>query len=159
MFCNGNGRIIRKPFSIKNSLDGKNYLIDQVARSCRHFKHVRCPNGDVYLCLKRNKQIKKLIEPALTSGDGWGKWDYDDEFTAIDVVLPKSQLPLRIVILRDIATRKNIRYFGCTKTDLPAKKILEKYRYRWLIENGLKDLVHSYFLDEMYPENRIKRTP
>ncbi len=118
--------------------------------SLHYFKHVRCPNGDVYLCLKKNKQIKKLIEPALTSGDGWGKWDYDDEFTAIDVVLPKSQLPLRIVILRDIATRKNIRCFGCTKTDLPAKKILEKYRYRWLIENGLKDLVHSYFLDEMY---------
>jgi hypothetical protein len=44
MFCNGNGRIIRKPFSIKNSLDGKNYLVDQVTRSCRHhginLKHV-----------------------------------------------------------------------------------------------------------------------
>ncbi len=36
MFCNGNGRIIRKPFSIKNSLDGKNYLVDQVTKSCRH---------------------------------------------------------------------------------------------------------------------------
>jgi transposase len=44
MFCDGNGRIIRKPFSIKNSLDGKNYLIDQVTKSCRHhginLKHV-----------------------------------------------------------------------------------------------------------------------
>ncbi|MCK5266562.1 MAG: transposase, partial [Spirochaetes bacterium] len=36
MFCNGNGRIIRKPFSIKNSPEGKNYLIDQVIKSCRH---------------------------------------------------------------------------------------------------------------------------
>jgi len=36
MFCNGNGRIIRKPFSVKNSLEGKNYLIDQVTKSCRH---------------------------------------------------------------------------------------------------------------------------
>jgi transposase len=36
MFCNGNGRIIRKPFSIKNSPEGKNYLIDQVTKSCRH---------------------------------------------------------------------------------------------------------------------------
>lgn len=36
MFCNGNGRIIRKPFSIRNSLDGKNYLVDQVTKSCRH---------------------------------------------------------------------------------------------------------------------------
>lgn len=36
MFCNGNGKIIRKPFSIKNSLDGKKYLVDQVTKSCRH---------------------------------------------------------------------------------------------------------------------------
>jgi len=36
MFCNGNGKILRKPFSIKNSLDGKRYLIDQVTKSCSH---------------------------------------------------------------------------------------------------------------------------
>ena len=36
MFCNGNGKILRKPFSIKNSLDGKRYLIDQVIKSCSH---------------------------------------------------------------------------------------------------------------------------
>jgi len=36
MFCNGNGKIIRKPFSVKNSPEGKKYLIDQVTKSCRH---------------------------------------------------------------------------------------------------------------------------
>ncbi len=36
MFCNGNGKILRKPFSIKNSPEGLEYLIDQVTRSCRH---------------------------------------------------------------------------------------------------------------------------
>ena len=36
MFCNGNGKIIRKPFSINNSPEGKDYLIDQVRKSCRH---------------------------------------------------------------------------------------------------------------------------
>jgi transposase len=36
MFCNGNGKIFRKPFSVKNSPEGKNYLIDQVTKSCRH---------------------------------------------------------------------------------------------------------------------------
>jgi hypothetical protein len=36
MFCNGNGKIIRKPFSVKNSPEGKDYLIDQVKKSCRH---------------------------------------------------------------------------------------------------------------------------
>jgi transposase len=36
MFCNGNGKILRKPFSVKNSPEGKNYLIDQVTKSCLH---------------------------------------------------------------------------------------------------------------------------
>jgi transposase len=36
MFCNGNGKILRKPFSIKNTPEGVEYLIDQVTRSCRH---------------------------------------------------------------------------------------------------------------------------
>ena len=49
-----------------------------------------------------------------------------------------------------MATRKNIRCFGSTNTTVSSKDLLNKYRYRWLIENGLKDLVNSYFLDEMY---------
>jgi len=36
MFCNGNGRILRKPFSIKNSPEGVEYLTEQVTRSCDH---------------------------------------------------------------------------------------------------------------------------
>ena len=36
MLCNGNGKIIRKPFSVKNSPEGKIFLIDQVTKSCRH---------------------------------------------------------------------------------------------------------------------------
>jgi transposase len=35
MFCNGYGDILRKPFSVKNTLEGVKYLIDQVMRSCR----------------------------------------------------------------------------------------------------------------------------
>ena len=36
MLCDGNGKIIRKPFSVQNSPEGKNYLIDQVKRSCQY---------------------------------------------------------------------------------------------------------------------------
>ena len=36
MFCNGYGDILRKPFSVKNSLEGMKYLNNQVSRSCRH---------------------------------------------------------------------------------------------------------------------------
>ena len=118
--------------------------------SLQYFKQERCPNGDVFICLKKNKQIKKLIEPALSSGNGWEKRDEQDEVKSIDVTLPKTRLPLRIVILKDLETGKNIRCFGTTNIQLSPMDMLEKYRYRWLIENGLKDLVYSYFLDEIY---------
>jgi len=36
MFCNGYGDILRKPFSVKNTLKGVKYLTQQVTRSCRH---------------------------------------------------------------------------------------------------------------------------
>ncbi|MBW2450707.1 MAG: transposase [Deltaproteobacteria bacterium] len=118
--------------------------------SLQYFKQIRCPNGDIYLCLKKNKQIKKLIAPALASEDGWEKHDEEDEIKAIEVRLPNSQLALKIVILKDLKTGKNIRCFGSTNTKLSSQDMLKKYRYRWLIENGLKDLVYSYFLDEIY---------
>jgi hypothetical protein len=33
---------------------------------------------------------------------------------------------------------------------------LKKYRYRWIIENGLKDLVASYYIDEVYGKDPEK---
>jgi len=36
MFCNGYGNILRKPFPIKNSPDGLEFLTQQVLRSCNH---------------------------------------------------------------------------------------------------------------------------
>lgn len=118
--------------------------------SLQYFKQDRCPNGDVFICLKKNKQIKKLIEPALQNTKGWAKHDEHDELNVIDVTLPKTGLSLRIVILRDLETRKSIKCFGSTNINLTPTDMLQKYRYRWLIENGLKDLVYSYFLDEIY---------
>ena len=115
-----------------------------------YFKQVRCPNGDVCLCLKKNRQIKKLIAPALSSDEGWEKREDGDEIATVDAELPKTGLPLKIVILRDSETRENVRCFASTNMRLSSRELLEKYRCRWLIENGLKDLVYSYFLDEMY---------
>ena len=116
----------------------------------RYFKETVCSNGEVYLCLKQNKQIKKLITPAFAQGDGWEELDEDDEKKFIKMVLPHSGLPLSIVILRDRTSKKNIRCFGSTDPRITGSDLLRKYQYRWLIENGLKDLVYSYFLDEVY---------
>ena len=38
MFCNGDGYILRKPFGVKNTPEGVNYLIEQVHKSCNYHK-------------------------------------------------------------------------------------------------------------------------
>lgn len=38
MFCNGHGDILRKPFAVKNTLEGVNYLAEQVVRSCQYHR-------------------------------------------------------------------------------------------------------------------------
>ena len=51
MFCNGYGDILRKPFSVKNTLEGVEYLTEQVSRSCLHrgidLRHVFFGGEDV----------------------------------------------------------------------------------------------------------------
>lgn len=51
MFCNGYGHILRKPFSVKNSPEGIEYLTEQVTLSCSHRgidpKHVFFGGEDV----------------------------------------------------------------------------------------------------------------
>ena len=36
LFCNGNGDLLRKPFSVKNTPEGVVYLLEQVKRSCKY---------------------------------------------------------------------------------------------------------------------------
>jgi transposase len=54
MFCNGYGDILRKPFSVKNSPEGIDYLTEQVRRSCLHraieHKHIFFGGEDVGSC-------------------------------------------------------------------------------------------------------------
>jgi len=54
MFCNGYGDILRKPFPVKNSPEGLDYLVDQVKRSCVHrsikLQHVFFGGEDVSSC-------------------------------------------------------------------------------------------------------------
>lgn len=116
----------------------------------QYFKVHECKNSNVYICLRQNKQIQKLIAPSLASEKGWKEHDGNDERTMISVILPKTGLPLKIVILRDRYKKDHIRCFGTTKEAIEDKELLNKYRYRWNIENGLKDLVYSYFADEMF---------
>lgn len=112
-------------------------------------KQVRCRNGDVYICLKRNPQINALIKPALEENTAWKNHNGDHEIKSVTVNLPRTSLPMKIIIIRDMAKKENIHCFGTTRVELNDEVVLDKYRYRWIIENGLKDLVASYFCDKM----------
>jgi len=61
-----------------------------------------------------------------------------------------------IAILRDKKTKEKVRCFATTDINLGAQDLLKKYRYRWIIENGLKDLVASYYIDEVYGKDPEK---
>ena len=66
MFCNGYGHILRKPFSVKNSPEGVNYLTDQISRSCRQrrikLKHVFFGGEDV------NSYAENFVNTLRTKG-------------------------------------------------------------------------------------------
>jgi hypothetical protein len=56
-------------------------------------------------------------------------------------------LQLACVVKQNIHNGK-FRCFGSSKRDLSAPEILSDYSHRWVIENGIKDLVNSYYLDQ-----------
>jgi len=67
MFCNGNGDILRKPFSVKNSPEGVEYLIEQLSRSCKH-RHIN--ENDVFFGGEDVGSYAENFANTLRSG-GW----------------------------------------------------------------------------------------
>ena len=154
-FCEQNIYPILNPLAIEEIYMDSEYTKEA---DFHYFKETIFKNGEIYVCLKQNPQIKKLIEPALQEEQNWLVLpDNDgDEYKTLKVMLPKTKLPLMIVILRDRKKKENIRCFATTDIELEARALLKKYRYRWIIENGLKDLVASYYIDEVYGKDPEK---
>ena len=152
-FCEQNIFPILDPLAVKELYIDSEYTKEN---DFLFYKEIAFKNGDIYICLRKNKQILKLITPALNSNDGWEIYDQNDELKSIQVKLPNTGLAMKIVILREKESSKKVRCFGTTRVNLPSKDILRKYRFRWLIENGIKDLVSSYFLDEIFGLDPIK---
>ncbi len=147
-FCEQNILPILDPLAVRELYIDSEYTKE---KDFHYYKKVTFKNGDIFICLRKNKQIIKLIQPALDDNQGWQRYNQEDEFKAIQVNLPKTGLAMKIVILRDREKKeKNIRCFGTTNVQLAPKDILRKYRFRWIIENGIKDLVASYFIDEVF---------
>lgn len=149
-FCEQNIFPILNPLAVQELYMDSEYTKEG---DFHYFKEVSCKNGQIDICLRKNKQILIFIQPALDDNKGWEAYGQEDEFTAIQVKLPKTGLAMKIVIIRDQQKKENIRCFGTTNVQLSPKDILRKNRFRWIIENGIKDLVarlaYEYFLKEL----------
>ncbi len=154
-FCEQNIYPILDPLAIEEIYMDSEYTKEA---DFHYFKETIFKNGEIYVCLKQNPQIKKLITPALQEKEDWLALPNNDqdEYKALKMILPKTKLPLTIVILRNHKSKENVRCFATTDTELGAIELLKKYRYRWIIENGLKDLVASYYIDEVYGKDPEK---
>lgn len=110
-------------------------------------------------CLKQNPLIKKARDRFLAENEGChGFWVYYDEnhcFTKETFQITwkysvdsseEQELSLNCVVKRNINNSK-LRCFGSSRKGVSSVEILKDYSSRWIIENGIKDLIHSYFLD------------
>jgi len=116
--------------------------------------------SDLVGCLKQNAFVKKQRDNFIFHNQNseyfwhyWDdkhvysnstftlKWDYKNQKTK-----KSNTMRLYCVVKRNINTGK-LRCFGSSKNNSP-KEILNDYSHRWTIENGIKDLIHSYFLDK-----------
>ena len=146
-FCEQNIFPIFNPMAIRELFMDSEYTKEG---DYHYFKEAIGTNGEIYVCLKQNRQIKNLIEPLINEEENWNEHDNRDEIKSLVAELPHTKLKLKIVVLRDKDKKDRIRCFGTTKTDIDDGDLLQKYRCRWTVENGIKDLTQSYFLDETY---------
>lgn len=112
-------------------------------------------------CLKQNPMVKKERDQFLSRHTGcanfWKYYDNDHVYTDKTFVIeweytPKNTkekqiLKLTCVVKKHVTTGR-LRCFGSSKNNLSAKQILTDYSSRWIIENGIKDLIAGYFLDK-----------
>ncbi len=102
---------------------------------------------DVVMCLKRNKRVDKLMREVVAEAR-WEPFTEQYEITGKRFHLDTLVKPLHLVVKRNRKTG-DLRCFGTTIQGLSDREVLERYRLRWPVENGLKDLIHSYFIDHI----------
>lgn len=104
--------------------------------------------ADLTMCVKQNKKVKKYINQFLETQPKWHYFDEKHTYTTTTFTIPIADAELQCVLKRDEKTHKT-RCFGSTIAGLDALGILEEYKNRWTIENGIKDLNESYFFDKI----------
>lgn len=122
-------------------------------------------NAHLTACLKQNPFVKRARDAFLNANahrDDFWKY-YDDEHVYADGVFSlvwsvgndtgQSDQPTAWEFRLNCVVKKNIktgsyRCFGSSRSITNPVAVLEDYSHRWKIENGIKDLVRSYFLDQ-----------
>ncbi len=114
-------------------------------------------------CIKQNRLVKQHIDKFILENEGndgfWCYWDdkhvfsiktfelsweYEDKKKDIPV---KRNFSLYCCIKKSLKNDK-LRCFATSNRNHTAREILELYGNRWIIENGIKDLIYSYFLQQ-----------
>jgi hypothetical protein len=117
--------------------------------------------AELTACLKQNGFVRKYRDQFLMQhkedSNFWCYWDDKHVYTNNTFGLQwessllqdktATQFKLNCVVKKNIETGK-LRCFGSSKKSISSKEILTNYSTRWLIENGIKDLVISFFLDK-----------
>jgi hypothetical protein len=112
-------------------------------------------------CIKQNAFVRKhrdtFILEHREDDAFWCHWDDNHVYSAKtfplvwEYICPKDKknkkFSLTCVVKKNRKTGK-LRTFGSSKPNQSSQQILESYIHRWTIENGIKDLVHSFFLDK-----------
>ncbi len=106
--------------------------------------------AELTMCIKQNKKVKAYIDSFLKTDPTWLFYDEDHTYTEQSFEIPSRQTDqiLKCVVKRKESTGR-LRCFGSTLKGIDSKGILEEYGYRWIIENGIKDLIANYFFDNI----------
>lgn len=104
--------------------------------------------ANLTMCIKQNKRVKKHINTFLETKPVWLFFDEDHTYSenTFEIPIQNTQKVLHCVLKRHETTGK-LRCFGSTLQGIDARGILDEYDNRWIIENGIKDLIGNYFFD------------
>lgn len=111
-------------------------------------------------CLKQNPLVRKARDTFLlkyqNKKEFWCYWDDNHVYSSKKFTISWTyknpitkelkSVELYCVVKKDIKKGK-LRCFGTFDKNISSKDILMDYSVRWMIENGIKDLIKSYYLD------------
>jgi hypothetical protein len=106
--------------------------------------------ADLTMCIKQNKKVKKHIDAFLRTSPTWVYYDENHTYSEqqFDISIQGSNKSLHCVLKRKESNGR-LRCFGSTLNGLDSGAILNEYKHRWTIENGIKDLMESYYFDHI----------